>query len=97
MTDLDTQRKNIQNWIEDYQTSDSYDIGSARIDWLSGRQQWQLTLPNGEIHCEDNGCSDLIAFIDDADIQDYYPSIVEYFEDEDCNPAEELKLYEVAE
>ena len=92
MTDLDTQRQNIQNWIEDYQTSDSYDIGSARIDWLSDRQQWQLTLPNGEIHREDNGCSDLISFIDDADIQDYYPSIVEYFEDEESISILQQKL-----
>jgi hypothetical protein len=82
MTNLDTQRKNIQDWIEDYQTTDSYDIGSAKIDWLSGRQEWQLTLPNGEIQREGYGCGNLIAMIDDADILDYYPGIAEYFEEE---------------
>jgi hypothetical protein len=82
MISIETQRKNIQDWIEDYQTTDSYDIGNAKIDWLSGRQQWQLTLPNGEIEREDNGCGDLISMIDDADIMDYHPSIAEYFEEE---------------
>jgi hypothetical protein len=80
MTNLDTQRKNIQDWIEDWQTSDSYSIGRANIDWLAGRQQWQLTLPNGEIEREDNGCGDLISMIDDEDILDYYPGIEENFE-----------------
>jgi hypothetical protein len=81
MTNLDTQRKNIQNWIEDWQTSDSYSIGRANIDWLPTRQEWQLTLPNGEIEREDNGCGDLISMIDDEDILDYYPGIEENFEE----------------
>jgi hypothetical protein len=81
MISIETQRKNIQDWIEDYQTTDSYDIGRARIDWLPGRQQWQLTLPNGEIESEDNGCGDLISMIDDEDILDYYPGIEENFEE----------------
>lgn len=80
----DTQRKHIQDWIEDYQTSDSYDIGKCQLNWLSTRQEWQLILPNKEIITGSayNGVGDLLAHIDDADILNYYPSISEYYEDE---------------
>lgn len=79
-----TQRKHIQDWIEDVQTSDSYDIGKCQLNWLSSRQEWQLILPNKEILTEDcyNGVGDLLAHIDDADILDYYPTIADNYEDE---------------
>lgn len=80
----DTQRKHIQDWIEDVQSTDSYDIGRCQLNWLSGRQEWQLILPNKEILTEDcyNGVGDLLAHIEDADILDYYPTIAEHYRDE---------------
>lgn len=76
-------RKHIQDWIEDYQTTDNYSIGNSQLNWLSDNQEWQLVLPNGEIHYEGSGCgvADLIRLISDEDIEDYYPSIEEYFEE----------------
>lgn len=80
MVDIDAKRKHIQDWLEDWQTSDNYQIGRAEINWLRNREEWQLILPNGEI-VYDNYVGSLIDLIDDADIEDYYPSIQEYFEE----------------
>lgn len=80
MTDINTKRKQIQDWLEDWQTSDNYQIGSAEINWLGSREEWQLILPDGEI-VYDNYVGSLIDLIDDSDIEDYYPNIQEYFEE----------------
>jgi hypothetical protein len=79
------ERTHIQDWIEDFQTTDSYDIGSCQINWLGDRQEWQLILANKEIITEDcyNGVGDLLAHIEDEDILAYYPTISEWFEDEE--------------
>ena len=80
-----TERKHIQDWLEDFQTTDSYDIGRCQLNWLGNRQEWQLVLPNKEIITESayNGVGDILTYIDDEDILAYYPSISEWFEDEE--------------
>ncbi|CAB4137355.1 hypothetical protein UFOVP322_33 [uncultured Caudovirales phage] len=95
----DTQRKHIQDWIEDVQTTDSYDIGQCQLNWLSSRQEWQLILPNKEILTEDcyNGVGDLLAHIDDADILDYYPTIAQHYEESNECPDIPAELKEAAE
>lgn len=82
MTDIE--RKHIQDWIEEYQTTDSYDIGRCQLNWLSSRQEWQLVLPNKEIITESayNGVGDLLSYIEDSDILAYYPTISDYYEEE---------------
>lgn len=89
-------RKHIQNWIEDYQTTDCYDIGSAKLNWLRDREEWQLILPNGEIHYEGSGCGvgDLLSLIDDADIADYFTTIADYFSECEDIPAEDKEAAE---
>lgn len=89
---MNTQRKNIQDWIENFQTSDCYDIGACQLNWISGRQEWQLILPNKEIHTQDacKGVDRLLAKISDEDIADYYAGIEEHYAED--IPAEEKEL-----
>lgn len=83
-TQVTNKRNNIQDWIENYQTTDSYDIGNAQLNWLSSREEWQLILPNGEIHYESSGCGvgDLLDLVSDEDIDNYYPQISDNYSDE---------------
>lgn len=85
MTDItvDTMRERIQDHIENGQTSDSYEIGRARLDWVPGREQYLLTMPDGTTDWESSGCGDSISWIDDEDIIDFYnEEIADYYEDE---------------
>jgi hypothetical protein len=80
---MTNKRKHIQNWIEDYQTTDCYDIGGSQLNWLSSREEWQLILPNGELHYESSGSGvgDLLDLVSDADIDNYYLQIAEHYDE----------------
>jgi hypothetical protein len=82
---VDVQRERIQDHIENGQTRDSYSIGRARLDWVAGRQEYLLTLPDGTTEWEGGGCGDCIGMIDDEDIIDFYnEEVADYYEDEEA-------------
>jgi hypothetical protein len=84
MTDLQTQRTHIVDFLENVQSADSYYIGSAEVHWIPGPQEWMLKLANGDTEYQGNGCGDLIEMIDDEDIADFYESeeLADYYADE---------------
>ena len=82
MITIEQKRLHCQDWIEDGQTQDSYSIGRARLDWVPGREQYLLTLPDGSCEWESGGCGDSIEMIDDADIELFFDDIKDYYEDE---------------
>jgi len=84
MTDLQTQRTHIVDFLENVQSADSYYIGSAEVHWIPGPQEWMLKLANGDTEYQSNGCGDLIEMIDDEDIADFYESeeLADYYADE---------------
>ena len=80
MKNIIQKRKDIADWICDAQTQDSYNIGSCALHWIPGRQEFQLIEADGTITYDD-GYS-LVDIIEDADIEDYYPEIADYYEEE---------------
>jgi hypothetical protein len=82
MITIEQKRLHCQDWIEDGQTQDSYSIGRARLDWVPGRGEYLLTLPDGSCEWESGGCGDSIEMIDDADIELFFDDIKDYYEDE---------------
>jgi hypothetical protein len=82
MITIEQKRLHCQDWIEDGQTQDSYSIGRASLDWVPGREQYLLTLPDGSREWESGGCGDCIEMIDDADIELFFDDIKDYYEDE---------------
>jgi hypothetical protein len=85
MITIEQKRLHCQDWIEDGQTQDSYSIGNASLDWVPGRQEYLLSLPDGTTMWESGGCGDSIQMIDDADIELFFDVIKEhYYEDEEA-------------
>lgn len=79
---IETMRERILDHIENGQTSDSYRIGRAKLDWVPGRMEYLLTMPDGETIWEAGGCGDSIDYIDDEDIADFYNQEVSgYYEE----------------
>ena len=79
---IETMRERIVDHIENGQTSDSYSIGRAQLDWVPGRQAYLLTMPDGETDWEEGGCGDSIEYIDDEDICDFYNEEIRDYYDE---------------
>ena len=85
MITIEQKRLHCQDWIEDGQTQDSYSIGNASLDWVPGRQEYLLSLPDGTTMWESGGCGDSIQMIDDADIELFFDDIKDYYyEDEEA-------------
>jgi hypothetical protein len=84
MTDLQTQRTRIVDFLENVQGADSYNIGTAWVHWIPGPQEWMLQLENGDTDYQANGCGDLIEMIDDEDIADFYEDaeLADFYDEE---------------
>jgi hypothetical protein len=65
-------RERIQDHIENAQTSDSYEIGTANLHWIGGRAEYLLILKDGTHEYESGGCGHSISLISDEDIVNYY-------------------------
>ena len=82
---ISTMRDRIQDFIENGQTADSYCIGQASLDWVNGRAEWLLTLPDGTTEWESGGCGDNLSMISDEDIQDFYAAeVADDYEEEEA-------------
>lgn len=84
MITLEAKRSQIQEFIENVQTADSYTIGSATMYWIPGPQVWQVEFADGTSESQDNGCGDLLEMIDDADIEAYYEELRKDWFDEEA-------------
>lgn len=83
MKTLEIKRSEIQDFLENVQTADSYFIGTSEVHWIADTQEWMLKLADGSTHFQNNGCGDLIKIIDDTDIEEYYQELVEDWFDEE--------------
>lgn len=78
MKTIEQMRKDIGDWMCDAQTSDSYYIGKAEVHWVPGIQEFLLKLPNDEFY---GTGYELVEYIDEEDILEFYPEIAEYYEE----------------
>ena len=82
---IETMRERVIDFIENRQTSDSYSIGSASLDWVPGRQEYLLILKDGTKEWESGGCGGNISMIDDDDIVEFYnEELVDWFDEEEA-------------